>query len=164
MPDESEDEHTLIHVICDECGEPDVLSILEHPRESPQVRMFADAHHTVAEEHADDTGHHVQVGETADTPDAVVDLAKSIAPSVTGVEPEDFSPELRADGGHVNTVSGRSLTAPVADARHNPEAVPIDQLIGRRRPRFRQARGILAWAEKRDVIVHMPPTFDDISV
>lgn len=92
---DQDEEHTLIHVLCDQCGEEDLLTILEHPRDAEQTRAVADAHHTIAEAHADDAGHHIEVGETADTPEAIVELAKSIAPSVSGVEPEDFAEELQ---------------------------------------------------------------------
>jgi len=90
---DQEEEHTLIHVICDGCDEEDLLTILEHPRDAGQTRAVAEAHHTIAEEHADETGHHVEVGETEDDPDSIIELAKSIAPSVGGAEPEDFSKE-----------------------------------------------------------------------
>lgn len=90
---DQEEEHTLIHVICDGCDEEDLLTISEHPRDAGQTRAVADAHHTIAEEHADETGHHVEVGETEDDPDSIIELAQSIAPSVGGVEPEDFSEE-----------------------------------------------------------------------
>lgn len=90
------EQHTLIHVICDECGEVDVLSILEHPPDSPQVGAVSDVHHTMAEQHADEKGHHVEVGDTAGSPSEILELAQGMAPSVGGAAPEDFSDELTA--------------------------------------------------------------------
>jgi hypothetical protein len=90
---DQKEKHTLIHIICDSCDEEDLLTILEHPRNAGQTRAIADIHHTIAEEHADETDHHIEVGETEDDPDSIIELAKAIAPSVGGVEPEDFSEE-----------------------------------------------------------------------
>lgn len=90
------DQHTLIHVICDSCDEPDLLTIVEHPAETPQSEQVAGVHHTIAEAHADEAGHHVEVGVTEDDPATIVDLARSMAPSVGGVEPADFSEEMLA--------------------------------------------------------------------
>lgn len=97
--DGESEQHTLIHAICEACGEPDVLTIVEHARDSAQTQAVADAHHTIAEEHADETGHHVQVGESEDDPEAVRELARSKAPSVSGATPEDFGAEVVTDGG-----------------------------------------------------------------
>lgn len=88
--------HSAIHVICDECGVPDVLSVLEHPQDSQQFKMVAKAHHQMAEEHAKTTGHHVEVGETEDNPKAILEFARGMAPSVSGAAPEDFE-EVSAD-------------------------------------------------------------------
>lgn len=90
---DQDEEHTLLHVICDGCGKEDLLTVLKHPRDAQQTRAVANAHHTIAETHADETGHHVEVGETEDDPESVLELARSMAPSVDGVEPADFSEE-----------------------------------------------------------------------
>ena len=88
------EEHTLIHTICDKCDSEDLLTIAEHPRDADQTRAIANAHHTIAETHADQTGHHVEVGESASDPESIIGLAKSLAPSVGGVKPGDFDGEI----------------------------------------------------------------------
>jgi len=50
----------------------------------------------MAEQHADESGHHVEVGETDGSPSDVVDLAQGMAPSVRGAAPEDFSEDAKA--------------------------------------------------------------------
>jgi len=94
-----EDEHTLIHVICDDCGETDMLTLLEHPRESAQTKAVSKAHHTVADNHSDESGHHVEVGVTTGSPDEIRSTAQSLAEAVDGAEPDDFFPEMVTDGG-----------------------------------------------------------------
>lgn len=89
-----EEEHTLIHTVCDGCDKEDMLTIAEHPRDADQTQILVDAHHTIAEAHADQTGHHIEVGESTGDPESIIELAKSIAPSVGGVNPEDFDEEF----------------------------------------------------------------------
>lgn len=93
-PRADEEEHTLIHTICDECDKQDMLTIAEHPRDADQTQTLVDAHHTIAEAHADQTGHHIEVGESAGDPESILELAQSLASSVGGVEPEDFDEEF----------------------------------------------------------------------
>jgi hypothetical protein len=88
-------EHTLIHVKCDACGGVDTLTIVEHPRDSAQTKAVAEAHHTLAESHADDTGHHVEVGETEGRPSEIRKQARAMASGFSGVEREDFA-EVKA--------------------------------------------------------------------
>lgn len=89
------EQHTVIHAICDECGEADVLTIVEHARNSPQARAVSNAHHKIAENHADETGHHVEVGETEEAPGRAVEVARGLAPSVSGADPSDFGGDLQ---------------------------------------------------------------------
>lgn len=93
---EQTEQHTVIHSECQECPDADTVSILEHPRDSPQHDAVSDAVHTVAEEHADETGHHVQVGDTEAEPDAARRLARDLAQSFSGVEDDAFDEELIA--------------------------------------------------------------------
>jgi len=98
VTDGGEEEHTLIHVICDECGGCDMLTLLEHPRDSQQVSAVSDAHHTMAEGHADETGHHVEVGSTAGEPNEIRRAARSMADSVAGADADDFPQPVATDG------------------------------------------------------------------
>lgn len=94
-PEPDATEHTLIHTICDQCDEEDLLTISEHPRDSDQTQAVVDAHHKVAEGHAGETGHHVEVGQSAGDPESIIELAESLAASVGGIEPEALSREIR---------------------------------------------------------------------
>jgi len=88
--DDEEVLHTCMHVNCDECGGVDVLTVLEHPQDSKQVDVVSEAHHEMAQSHAQDTGHHVEVGITDNNPEEILEFARGIAPSVSGAAPEDF--------------------------------------------------------------------------
>jgi len=82
--------HTLIHVVCDECEEPNTVTVAEHPRDSKQSTLIAKVHHTVAEEHADATGHHVEVGESEGSPEEVESFAENLRRDILG---EEFAEE-----------------------------------------------------------------------
>lgn len=122
MSDDSP-EHTLIHVICDGCDEVDVLAIVEHPRESAQTEIVSETQHTVAERHADQTGHHVEVGVTEGTAEQIRTQAKSMAASVDGAEPEDFTPEMVPDGGEPEFDNPRAMAS--------PDTIAVDESGGR---------------------------------
>lgn len=88
--------HTVIHSECKECPEADTVSVLEHPRGSKQHETVSEAVHTVAEGHADETGHHVEVGDTEADPDSALKLARDLAQSFSGVENDAFDEEVMA--------------------------------------------------------------------
>jgi hypothetical protein len=116
-----ESEHTLIHVICDECGESDMLTLLEHPRESAQTKAVSEAHHTIADNHADESDHHVEVGVTTGTPEEIRSTAQSMADAVDGAEPDDFSQEMVTDGGRP-----KNETGPNYDVKINADELLAD--------------------------------------
>lgn len=91
--------HTLIHVLCDGCSYADMLTLLEHPRDSEQTQAISEAHHTMADHHADETGHYVEVGVTTGSPDEIRSTAQSMAEGIDGADPDDFTPEMMTDGG-----------------------------------------------------------------
>jgi len=92
----TDDTHTLIHIECDECGAVGTVTLLEHPRDAPQSESVADAHHLLAEEHADDTGHNTRVGNSEGTPDEIREMAMGLAEGIDGVDPAAFAAEATA--------------------------------------------------------------------
>jgi hypothetical protein len=88
--------HSIIHVQCDGCAAVDQVTLLEHPRDSKQHEAVAKAHHQLAEEHADETGHHVEVGQSEGEPESARKVAQSLAEDFEGADPADFEREVMA--------------------------------------------------------------------
>jgi len=87
------EEHTLIHSTCDQCDEVDGLTILKHEKDSKQVQAINNAHQTMAKNHTENTGHNVEIGVIADTPQQIVNTAMIMADSLKGVNQEDITEE-----------------------------------------------------------------------
>lgn len=88
------EKHSVIHVECDECAAVDTVTLLEHPRDSKQHRLVAEAHHTLADDHADETDHSVEVGQTQGSPEVMVEFARSLAEGLDGVDEELLDAEM----------------------------------------------------------------------
>lgn len=93
---DTEVKHSVIHVECEQCNEIDTVTLLEHPRDSKQHELVAEAHHEMAEEHADPEDHWVEVGQTEGTPEEMESFARGLAQGLDGVDDDAFDAELIA--------------------------------------------------------------------
>jgi len=93
---DTEGNHSLVVLDCRECDEADVLTRLEHPKDSQQHRIVADGHDTVAAEHHEDTGHNVDLKSHGGSPDEILELARELAGEIEGVPDDAFHEELVA--------------------------------------------------------------------
>lgn len=95
-PEEPRTEHSLIVFDCRDCAQADTVTKLEHPRDSAQHYAVLDAHEILADEHHKETGHNVDLKHYGGSPDEMLEMARTFAKEVDGVEDDAFAEELVA--------------------------------------------------------------------